>query len=137
MAELVKVTNLREAGRMIGRGREMVRKFVSGEIQTPHPKTREAIAQLYVRMHGGTVPRVAEVEVETPTRTPLKLLFDPGLEKATSEIRAGFELFRRHPAEAPAWAGALERWLLTRLKDEYATEVPYPRRRRPRSKPSA
>ncbi|HYJ79240.1 MAG TPA: hypothetical protein VEW03_06550 [Longimicrobiaceae bacterium] len=131
---MVNDTNLREAGRMIGRGREMVRKFIAGEIQNPHPKTREAIARLYVRKHGPGAPRVAEVEVETPSRTPLKLLFDPGLEKATSEVRAGFELFRRHAAEAPAWAGRLEKWLLTRLKDEYAAEVPYPRRRRPREK---
>ena len=44
MTELVADSNLREAGRLIGRGREAVRKFVSGDIEMPHDRTREAIA---------------------------------------------------------------------------------------------
>jgi hypothetical protein len=137
VGELVRDSNLREAARLIGRGREQVRKFVSGDIENPHPNTREAIARLYVQRREGTALRAAEVKVDTPTRTPLKLVLPQPLEKATAEIRALFDLLRQHAPEPPASAPALEKWLLTHIKDEYAAEVPYPRprQRQPRKKP--
>lgn len=140
MAELVADSNLREAGRLIGRGREAVRKFVSGDIETPHDRTREAIAKLYVQKYGTGVLRAAEVAQPVSSPTPLKLILPQGVERATTEIRAVFEGLRRHADELPPSTAALERWLLRRVKEEYATEVPYarPRQRRPKQKkPSA
>lgn len=138
MAELVQDTSLREAGRLIGRGREAVRKFVSGDIETPHDRTREAIARLYLQQHPpGGAGHVAEVPVPRPTPTPLKLILPQPLERATAEIRAVFDAVRAHgEGDVPATAGALETWLLRRVKEEYAAEVPYPRprQRRPRQK---
>ena len=139
MTELVADSNLREAGRLIGRGREAVRKFVSGDIENPHDRTREAIARLYVQKYGPGVMRAAEVAQPVSSPTPLKLILPQGVERATTEIRAMFELLRRHGDEAPPSAAAIERWLLRRVKEEYAAEVPYarPRQRRPRKKKDA
>jgi len=136
MRELVADSNLREAGRLIGRGRETVRKFVSGDIEMPHDRTREAMAKLYVQKYGSAPMRAAEVAQPVATPTPLKLILPEGVESATAEIRATFEALRKHGGELPESAQALERWLLRRLKDEYAAEVPYarPRRRQRRAK---
>jgi hypothetical protein len=136
MTELVADSNLREAGRLIGRGREAVRKFVSGGIEMPHDRTREAIARLYVQKYGTAAMRAAEVAQPVATPTPLKLILPQGVERATAEIRAVFEALRKPGGEMPASAPALERWLLKRVKDEYAAEVPYarPRQRQPREK---
>src|SRR3954468_17715226 len=91
MAELVQDSNLREAGRLIGRGREAVRKFISGDIETPHDRTREAIARLYVQKYGAGVRKAREVAQPVQTATPLKLILPRGVERATTEIRAIFE----------------------------------------------
>ena len=130
LSELVNETSLREAGRLIGRGREQVRKFVSGQIQTPHDRTREAIARMYLERQAAA-GRVAERPAATRTPTPLKMILPPGIERATAEIRAIFEIVRSHP-DVPDSATALETWLLRRVKDEYAAEKPIPRIRRPR-----
>ncbi|HEU0052074.1 MAG TPA: hypothetical protein VFQ39_02810 [Longimicrobium sp.] len=126
-------TSLREAGRLIGRGREQVRKFVSGAIHTPHDRTREAIAILYLQRQ--KTGHVAETRVAAPSPAPLKLILPQGLERATAEIRAVFEPLRGNP-DAPAVTAALETWLVRRVREEYAAEVPYPvlRQRRPRQK---
>lgn len=139
MSELVADSNLREAGRLIGRGREAVRKFVSGDIENPHDRTREAIAKLYVQKYGTGVLHAAEVAQPAPSPTPLKLILPQGVERATTEIRAVFEGLRHHAGELPPSTAALERWLLRRVKEEYAAEVPYarPRQRRPRQKKPA
>lgn len=137
MTELVQDSNLREAGRLIGRGREAVRKFVSGDIEMPHDRTRKAIAVLYLQKYGSTgTRRVAEVAQPTPTATPLKLILPRGVERASAEIRAVFDALRQSSAELPPATTALERWLLRRVKEEYAAEVPYarPRQRAPRKK---
>lgn len=134
LTELVSESNLREAARLIGRGREQVRKFIAGEIETPHPSTREAIARVYMQKYGGA-GMVAERPVPAPTPTPLKLILPQPLEKATAEIRAVFELARRAPeSEWPDAIHAIEKWLLNRVRDEYAAEVPFarPRQRRPK-----
>jgi hypothetical protein len=136
MSELVSDSNLREAGRLIGRGREAVRKFVSGDIETPHDRTREAIAKLYVQKYGAGAMRAAEVAQPSASPTPLKLILPQPVERATTEIRAIFEGLRRHADELPPSTAALERWLLRQVKAEYAAEVPYarPRQRRARKK---
>ena len=133
MGELVVESNLREAGRLIGRGREMVRRFVSGDIATPHDRTREAIARLYVQRYGPGPWRGAEKKQPRGSSMPLKLILPTGVERATAELRAIFEGLRRHAGEFPPSAIALERWLIRRVKDEYATEVPYPRPRKRRA----
>jgi hypothetical protein len=136
MAELVQDSNLREAGRLIGKGREAVRKFVSGETETPHDRTREAIARLYVQKYGAGVKRASEVAQATTTTTPLKLILPRGVERATTEVRAIFEALRTHSHAMPPATGALERWIVRRVREEYAAETPYarPRQRKPRRK---
>ncbi|HSU13824.1 hypothetical protein [Longimicrobium sp.] len=136
MAELVQDSNLREAGRLIRRGREAVRKFVSGDIEMPHDRTRKAIAVLYQQKYGTGARRMSEVAQATPTATPLKLILPRGVERASAEIRAAFDPLRPNGAELPPTTAAIERWLLRRVKEEYAEEVPYarPRQRAPRKK---
>ncbi|HET7462049.1 MAG TPA: hypothetical protein VFJ82_12410 [Longimicrobium sp.] len=140
MTELVADSNLREAGRLIGRGREAVRKFVSGDIEMPHDRTREAMAKLYLQKYGGGALRAAETVQPAPSATPLKLILPQPRERATAEIKAIFELVRNNGGdEVPAAAAALERWLLRRVKEEYAAEIPYarPRQRAQRRKKNA
>jgi hypothetical protein len=140
--DFINDTSLCEVGRLIGRGREQVRKFAAGEIERPHDRTREAMVKLYWQIHperapAGAVPALREAPVASPTPTPLKLILPQGLEKATAALREVFgEVRRTGTGEVPALAGALESWLLRRVKEEYAAEVPYarPRQRRPRRK---
>ncbi|HKP76579.1 MAG TPA: hypothetical protein VJT67_13710, partial [Longimicrobiaceae bacterium] len=120
MAELVVDSNLREAGRLIGRGREAVRRFVAGDIETPHDRTREAIARLYLQKQDGGTLAAAEATQPAASPTPLKLLLPQGVERATAEIRQIFEGLKRHVDELPSSAAAVETWLLRRVKEEYA-----------------
>ncbi len=128
LTELAREVGLREAGRLFGRGREQVRKFISGAIDVPHPRTRQRLGELYMERHGRG-DRVAEALVRTPTPTPLKLILPKGLERATAEIRTMFALIRKHP-DAPETATGVEQWLLRHVKHEYSTEQAYPRPRR-------
>lgn len=131
MSELVNDSNLREAGRLVGRGREAVRRFVAGDIETPHDRTREAIARLYLQKHGDGVMRAAQPAQPLASTTPLKLILPQGVERATTEIRAIFEALRRHAGDGlPASTAAVETWLLRRVKEEYSAEVPYARPRK-------
>jgi hypothetical protein len=111
-----------------------VRKFVSGEIENPHPTTRQAIAKLYQQRQAAGTGLARDVQATVPTRTPLRLVLPRPVEKATAEIRAVFDVLRRHSDEAPETFAAIEKWLLTHIKDEYAVEIPYaqPRQRKPR-----
>lgn len=120
LAELAREVGLREAGRMIEKGREQVRKFIAGTIENPHPRTRKAIGELYIERHGKK-GRVAEAQVEAPTPTPLKLVLPRSLEKATAEIRAIFAPLRRS-SDAPESTAGVEQWLLRHVKSEYAAE---------------
>jgi hypothetical protein len=131
MSELVADSNLREAGRLMGR-------FGGGDSEPPHDRTREAIARLYEQKHGAGVMAAAETRQAAPSATPLKLILPQGVERATTEIRAIFEALRRGTADLPPTASAVETWLLRRVKEEYAAEVPYPRKRQrpPRKKPA-
>jgi hypothetical protein len=124
LAELVQEMGLREAGRLIGRGREQVRKFVSGTIEAPHPRTREKLGNLLIERQGRG-GRIGESLVQTPSPTPLKLILPKGLERATGDIRAMFALIRKHP-DAPETATGVEQWLLRHVKSEYSSEQSYP-----------
>ncbi|HEX8210067.1 MAG TPA: hypothetical protein VF584_07760 [Longimicrobium sp.] len=124
LAELVQEMGLREAGRLIGRGREQVRKFVSGTIEVPHPRTREKLGNLLIERQGRG-DRVGESLVQTPSPTPLKLILPKGLERATGDIRAMFALIRKH-SDAPETATGVEQWLLRHVKSEYSSEQSYP-----------
>ena len=135
LAKLVREVGLREAGRLIGRGREGVRKIVSGDVQRPHQITLERLGKLYLdsraeaegqgRKEEGAEPGMArERPVEKLTPMPLKLILPRPLEKATAEIRAIFALIRRHP-DAPETAAAVEQWLIRQVKREYGDENPY------------
>lgn len=128
LTELAREMGLREAGRLFGRGREQVRKFISGAIEAPHPRTRQRLGELYLERHGRG-GRVAEAPVPTPTPTPLKLILPKGLERATAEIRTMFAQIRKLP-DAPDSATGVEQWLLRHVKQEYSTEQAYPRPRR-------
>jgi hypothetical protein len=138
ITELAREMGLREAGRLIGRGREQVRKFIAGTIEVPHPRTRQKLGELYLERNGRG-DRVAETLVQTPSTTPLKLILPKGLERATAEIRALFALVRKQP-DAPESAAGVEQWLLRHVKSEYSAEQSYPKprpasKRRPRSEP--
>ncbi len=133
LAKLVREVGLREAGRLIGRGREGVRKIVSGDVQRPHQSTLEKLGKLYLESleeaQGRKEPRGAEPgmarerPVEKLTPMPLKLILPRPLEKATAEIRAMFALIRRHP-DAPETAAAVEQWLIRQVTREYGDENP-------------
>ena len=134
LADLVQEMGLREAGRLIERGREQVRKFVSGAIESPHARTREKLGNLLIdRQERGD--RVAESLVQAPSPTPLKLILPKGLERATGEIRAMFALIRKQPG-APEAATGVEQWLLRHVKSEYSSEQAYsaPKRAAPRKR---
>ncbi len=128
LAQLVQEMGLREAGRLIGRGREQVRKFVTGKIESPHPRTRQQLGDLYIERYGRG-DRVAETLVQAPSPTPLKLILPKGLERATGDIRAMFALIRKHP-DAPETATGVEQWLLRHVKSEYSSEQSYPAAKR-------
>jgi len=139
LAELVQEMGLREAGRLIERGREQVRKFVAGKIEAPHPRTREKLGNLLIERQGRG-DRVAETLVQAPSATPLKLILPKGLERATGDIRAMFALIRKH-RDAPETTTGVEQWLLRHVKSEYSSEQAYaapkrgaPRKRAPKGK---
>jgi hypothetical protein len=132
ITELAREMGLREAGRLIGRGREQVRKFIAGTIEVPHPRTRQRLGELYIERHGRG-ERVAETLVQTPSATPLKMILPKGLERATAEIRSLFALIRKQP-EAPESATGVEQWLLRHVKSEYSSEQTYPKRAAPRKR---
>jgi hypothetical protein len=133
MRELVLESSLRPAAKRVGLGHEALRKFIIGETDRPHERSRRAMGQLYLERK-----RLSVAEGEAaPSAGQLKLLLPRGLEKASAEISAVFEVFRGM-SRPPALAADLERWLLRRLQAEYAREVPYPtasRRRREKAPP--
>ena len=117
MHQLVMDTSLRQAASRVGLGHEALRKFIAGQTERPHERTRRAMAQLYLDSQR---QRVAEAEA-TPTAGQLKLRLPRGLEHAEAEIRAIFQALRAGQ-RPPATADAVEEWLQRRLREEYATE---------------
>ena len=118
MQELVLDTSLREAAGLVGLGHEALRKFVNGTTERPHQRSLRSMGQLYLdrRARGVAEPRTA-----TPRAPHLKLLFSPGLETATGEAKALFDDWREGRAPPPL-AAELERWLVSKLREEYAVE---------------
>lgn len=125
MEELVIESNLRDVGARVGLGHEALRKFIIGETEKPHMRTRRAMAELWLERR-----RLAVAEHDAvPSAGYLKLLLPRGLEKATAEVHRLFEAFRAG-GRVPALAGDLENWLVRRLQEEYAREPAYPSRKK-------
>jgi hypothetical protein len=134
MRELVMETSLRAAARMIGRGHEMVRKFVDGAIDRPQDRTRRAMAEVFLARQ--KLVRQVSTNPSTPTAGRLSLVLPKGTDAATREIRNIFELIRGSE-KAPRSADVLEGWLVRRIEEEYATEVRYSGAKKPRRKKAA
>lgn len=134
MRELVLESSLRPAAKRVGLGHEALRKFIIGETERPHERSRRAMAQLFLERQKLSVSEGDSA----PVAGQLKLLLPRGLPKASAEIRTVFDAIRG-VARPPALAADLERWLLRRLQEEYAREVPYPTsgRKRREKKPPA
>jgi hypothetical protein len=125
MHELVLDTSLREAAALVGLGHEALRKFVNGTTEKPHERSLRSMGQLY---HQRRAKGVAEVRAPS-TAGHLKLLFTPGVEASTAEVKALFDDWRegRPP---PALAEALEAWLLRKLREEHAVEPTWAAKRK-------
>jgi hypothetical protein len=90
MAELAHVTNLRDAGALVGMGHEALRKFVLGRTKRPHDRNLKAIAELYLEHQ-----KMAVAEREAlPTAGQLKLVLPRGLDAAADAIREVFDALR-------------------------------------------
>jgi hypothetical protein len=137
MHELVLETNLRDASALVGLGHEALRKFVNGETDRPHERTRRRMGNLFLERQ-----KLSAAEGDSrPVAGQLKLQLPRGLEAARDAVRAEFEALRQADPDRPT-AAALEKWLLRRLEEEYAREQPYPeekpaRRRKSGKKPPA
>lgn len=118
MREVVLDTSLREAAALVSLGHEAMRKFVKGTTERPHERSLRSMGNLYLERRA---VGVAEVRTATPSVPHLKLLFPPGLDSATGEVKALFDDWREGRAP-PALAAELERWLLGKLREEYAAE---------------
>lgn len=129
MRELVLDTSLREAAALVNLGHEALRKFVNETTERPHQRSLRSMGQLYLQRRAGGV---AEARTPTPSSPHLKLLFSPGLDAATGEARALFDAWRGGHAPPPL-AAELERWMLGKLREEYAAEASWaPARKRSR-----
>lgn len=106
--QLVRQTNLRETARMIGTGREQVRRFASGEIRTPHARTLAGIERVFLAQKAE--PRTLCIG--------LRSVLPEGYEAARDSIRT------RLPPGDP-----LRLWLLIQVSREYAVDEPKLRRR--------
>jgi hypothetical protein len=129
MRELVLDTSLREAASLVGLGHEALRKFVNNTTEKPHQRSLRSMGQLYLQRRARGV---AEARTDTPSAPHLKLLFSPGLETATGEARALFDAWREGRAPPPL-AAEVERWMVLKLREEYADEATWaPTRKRSR-----
>lgn len=129
MQEVVLDTSLREAATLVGLGHEAMRKFVNGTTERPHQRSLRAMGNLYLERR---VRGVAEVRTATDSAPHLKLLFAPGLDLSIGAVKALFDDWREG-SPPPALAGELERWLVSKLREEYAAEPSWaPTRKRSR-----
>lgn len=126
LKEYLERHTLREAEEATGIGHETIRKFVEGETETPHPRSRAAYARLYWR-EKGLVFVAEETGVEGPLlwATALRTIFRGGKEQARADVEKLFELAGRHPGELPPSAAAMRRWLLELIEAEYRDAMPY------------
>jgi phage antirepressor YoqD-like protein len=129
MDALVLDTSLREAAALVGLGHEALRKFINGTTEQPHKRSIRSMAALYLERNR---LRVAEVRT-TPSAGHLKLVLPRGVEPATEAVKGLFDAWRegRRP---PPLAADLERWLVNKVREEYAAEPNWaPRRKRSRA----
>jgi hypothetical protein len=127
MHGLVLDTSLREAAALVGLWHEALRKFVNGTTERPHQRSLRAMGHLYLeRRRGG----VGEVRGVAPAG-PLKLLFSRGLDESVAEAKGLFDGWRDGHAPPPL-ADELERWVVSKLREEYAAEPDWTRRKRSR-----
>lgn len=117
MHQLVLDTSLREVAARVSLGHEALRKFVNGITERPHQRSLRSMGGLF---HERQALRARE-QGTVPTAGQLKLLLPRGEEEAAAQIRAVFETIRG-TRKAPALADDLEKWLLRRLREEYAVE---------------
>lgn len=119
MQEVVLDTSLREAAALVGLGHEAMRKFVNGTTERPHQRSLRAMGNLYLERRARGVAEVRAAAA--PSAPHLKLLFAPGLESSIGEVKALFAAWRegRPP---PELAAEVERWLVGKLREEYAAE---------------
>ena len=124
MRSLVMASSLRDVAARVGLGHEALRKFINGLTTQPHERNRRAMAELYLE---GQRLRLADAQA-VPTAGHLKLVLPRGLDAAVAEVEALFEVLRA-AGNAPKTAEALEAWLLRKLREEYAAEPQWGRRR--------
>jgi hypothetical protein len=134
MHELVLESSLRSASSRVGLGHEALRKFINGETDRPHERTRRRMGQLFLERQ-----KLSAAEGDSPiVAGQLKLLLPRGLDAARTEVRTVFDALRESGKARPV-AMDLEKWLMRRLEEEYAREQPYPgdkpARRKPGRKP--
>ena len=128
MEELVLDTSLREAAALVGLGHEALRKFINRTTDKPHKRSQRSMANLYLER---SRLRVAEVRT-TPTAGHLKLILPRGLEPAGEAVKGMFDAWREG-RKPPPLAAEIEKWLLAKVREEYAAEsnwVPRPKRSR-------
>ena len=126
MAEVVRESSLREAAARVGLGHEALRKFLHGITRRPHDRGRQGMAELCLEHRR----RLAD-SGSTPTAGHLKLVFPRGLDPALAEVQALFDPLRGGPRASTA--AELEAWLVRKLREEYAAE-PQWGKRKPRKK---
>jgi len=112
-------SSLRDAGRLIGRGHEMVRKFIDGTIQRPQERTRRAMGLLYLERRRLRLMETAT----TPTAGLLKSILPRGLDAATAAVKAVFE-DKRSSGRLSSTGTAIEAYLVRKLREEYAKPDP-------------
>ncbi len=128
MEQLVLATSLRDVAARVGLGHEALRKFVNGTTERPHQRSLRAMGQLYNERQALQAKERATV----PTAGQLKLLLPRGQEEASAAVREVFDAIRG-TRKAGAYADDMERFLLRRLEEEYATEANWaPSRKRSR-----
>jgi len=128
MEELVLDTSLREAAALVGLGHEALRKFINRTTEKPHRRSLRSMANLYLERR-----RLQVAEVQTiPTAGHLKLILPRGLEPATEAVKGMFDGWREG-RKPPPLAADIEKWLIHKLREEYAKErswAPRPKRSR-------
>ena len=126
MEELVLDTSLRDAAALVGLGHEALRKFINRTTEKPHKRSLRSMATLYLERRR---LQVAEVQT-TPTVGHLKLILPRGLDAATEAVKATFDAWREG-RKPPPLAADVEKWLLGKVREEYAKERNWaPRRKR-------
>jgi hypothetical protein len=121
-------TSLRDAAELVGLGHEALRKFIHGITDKPHERSRRSMGMLYLKRRAG----LGEVQT-APTAGQIKLLFARGLDAATAQARETFAALREGRTP-PVSTEELEKWIVRRLREEYAAETSWTAPKRKRSR---